>query len=400
MIFRSHKRILIFVLLALLTACTHAADVLEQVKSMHAASLLALDEKGDAMVSFRADIPRIPASTLKILTAWLAIDYWGLDHRFETDFFLDADDILWIKGFGDPMLVSEEIQTMAARLKSRGLTKVNGIRLDSSYFGDGLVIDGRSYSNNPYDAPVAALAANFNTVNVVKTGQDLRSAEPQTPLTDVARGVARHLKNGRQRVNIQDSHLSARYFGEILRAKLQQQGVQVSGSIKNQRLPANLPRYYQHLSSQTLEQTLRAMLRYSTNFIANQLFLMLGAEAVGAPASFEKSRHYARQRITSRFHWKIFNMVEGAGLSRQNRISSAQMIMLLEAFEPYRDLLPSPEQGIRAKTGTLKGVSCYAGYVADRPFALFINQPVSYGLRLQVARALLQRSERPSAPVR
>ena len=59
---------------------------------------------------------------------------------------------------------------------------------------------------------------------------------------------------------------------------------------------------------------------------------------------------------------------------------------------PNRDLLPSEGEGVLAKTGTLTGVSTLAGYVRRGgrwiPFALMINQPVDYGLRLQVAAAL------------
>jgi len=47
---------------------------------------------------------------------------------------------------------------------------------------------------------------------------------------------------------------------------------------------------------------------------------------------------------------------------------------------------------VRAKTGTLSGVSCYAGFVrrAGRwePFSLLIDQSVPYDLRLRVADAL------------
>jgi D-alanyl-D-alanine carboxypeptidase/D-alanyl-D-alanine-endopeptidase (penicillin-binding protein 4) len=47
---------------------------------------------------------------------------------------------------------------------------------------------------------------------------------------------------------------------------------------------------------------------------------------------------------------------------------------------------------VRAKTGTLRGVSCYAGFVKRggrwEPFSLLINQAVPYGFRLQVADGL------------
>ncbi len=134
MIFRRINLALVSLLLAVTATCASATDALSQVRNMPDASLLLLDGNGKAMVNHRPEAPRIPASTLKILTAWLAIDHWGLDHRFATDFFLDDGQVLWVKVYGDPMQVSEEIERIAVRLKAKGLTGLNGIRLDGSYF--------------------------------------------------------------------------------------------------------------------------------------------------------------------------------------------------------------------------------------------------------------------------
>jgi D-alanyl-D-alanine carboxypeptidase/D-alanyl-D-alanine-endopeptidase (penicillin-binding protein 4) len=102
--------------------------------------------------------------------------------------------------------------------------------------------------------------------------------------------------------------------------------------------------------------------------------------------------NFARRR----FGWSDFSVEDGAGLSRGNRLSARQLVDVMEAFAPYRDLMPAQDgnSSVRAKTGTLKGVSCYAGYVrrgsAWEPFALLINQPVDYNLRLKVASALVR----------
>ncbi len=395
----THFKLLIPILLSLATAVqAEVSTTISKIEHMSSASLLLRGDNTKPIIEYRAETPRIPASTLKILTAWLAIQRWGLQYHFYTDFFLDHQNTLWIKGYGDPMLVSEEIQAIADGLQSKGLNALSGIRTDDSFFQDGLHVDGQSSSDNPYDAPVAALAANFNTLYLSKSSGELQSAESQTPLTTSARRIARNLKHGKQRISIGDAQLSARYFAEILAAKLLGNGVAVNGEIRSQKIPANLSLFYRHYSSRSLEDVLRAMLRYSTNFIANQLFLMLGAESAGAPANFAKGVAYARREIERQFHWRQFTLKEGAGLSRRNRISARQMVELLAEFYPYRALLPAAKPGILAKTGTLKGISCYAGYVEDLPFALFINQPAPYGLRKQVATALRQLTK--SAPVR
>jgi D-alanyl-D-alanine carboxypeptidase/D-alanyl-D-alanine-endopeptidase (penicillin-binding protein 4) len=95
-----------------------------------------------------------------------------------------------------------------------------------------------------------------------------------------------------------------------------------------------------------------------------------------------------------RFGWRDFRIEDGAGLSRGNRLSGNQLIDVLDAMAPYRRLVAEQDGApdVRAKTGTLRGVSCYAGWIRRSggwtPFSLLINQPVESGLRFQLASAL------------
>src|SRR4029450_5233117 len=75
--------------------------------------VLVLDEKGNELVVQNADKPFVPASVAKIVTAWLAMEVLGADYRFEIRFYLDRNRVLYIRGGGDPFLISEELAELA-----------------------------------------------------------------------------------------------------------------------------------------------------------------------------------------------------------------------------------------------------------------------------------------------
>jgi len=380
--------------LLLLIPLTTYGNALSSFAVLRNAGLLVVDPQGRSLRSDRANQAFIPASTTKLVTAWLVLEKWGENHRFHTNFYYEPQNkTLWVKGSGDPYLVSEELTIIAQRLRNKGLMQVNAIALDTSYFAAGLVMPGTGRTNNPYDAVPSAVAANFNTVNIKKRNGNVVSAESQTPLTPYAASMSKRFNKGTLRVNTGRNPRDAEtYFAQLLAALLRQQGVQVeSRIIYGQRVPAIQP-YYQHYNSRTLGEMVRPMLKYSTNFIANQLVLSLAAEHYRRPANANDVKNYMQQRLTAVFHWQNFAMRDGAGLSRANRLSPQQLVQLLKNFQRWRHLLPEVESGVYAKSGTLNGVSTLAGYLVKnnqwKPFALMMNQSVPHKLRNRIAREL------------
>jgi D-alanyl-D-alanine carboxypeptidase/D-alanyl-D-alanine-endopeptidase (penicillin-binding protein 4) len=155
-------------------------------------------------------------------------------------------------------------------------------------------------------------------------------------------------------------------------------------------------RIYGHRNSRNLRAVLDSMLEYSNNFIANGLFLLLGQAGANQSLTLAGSQRAMTRWAGERFRWRDFVIEDGAGLSRGNRLSARQLLDAVKAFAPYRDLLPEQNSRIRAKTGTLRGVSTYAGYVNRAngwaPFSLLINQSVPYKLREKVADDLVRSS--------
>ena len=93
------------------------AGVKEKIAALApSAVVLVVDAKGNELVAQNADEPFVPASVTKIVTAWLAMEVLGGDYRFETRFYLDDKRVLYVRGGGDPFLISEELAPLATEL--------------------------------------------------------------------------------------------------------------------------------------------------------------------------------------------------------------------------------------------------------------------------------------------
>ena len=328
----------------------------------------------------------IPASIIKIATSLVAIDLLGPSHHYKTEFYLKDKTTLYIKGYGDPFLSSEYIAAIARELSVRNIRQVTEIVIDDSSFSVTAPADGSEGSDNPYDVPNGAVAVNFNSLSIqVDKNQTVISGEPQTPLLELTEFLGRQLGPGRHRVNVnafssnRSIDNSLRYTGELFAAFLAGQGVTVRNSIKAGRVDDNCILIYTFTSPRSVKELVQDCLKFSNNFIANQLFLSCGVAMFGYPATWEKGRLALLRVLEERFDISSRKMkiYEGSGLSRRTRVSPFFMLSVLEAFIPYRHLLPQ-ENKIRIKSGTLTDVFCYGGYfnspLSSDPFVIMLNQ--------------------------
>jgi D-alanyl-D-alanine carboxypeptidase/D-alanyl-D-alanine-endopeptidase (penicillin-binding protein 4) len=360
-------------------------------------ALLVTDADGLILAAHNPSRELVPASTLKVITALAARHYLGPDFRFHTDFFLDNEGNLLVRGYGDPLLVSEVLADMARVLNQRLNKPVNTILLDDGYFGKPLVIPGVSTTSNPYDAPNGALCVNFNTVNFKTRQGKIVSAEPQTPLLPM---VMKHIRaSGLRQGRIVLSHRSSEavlYAGELLRHFLQGAGADVQGPVRLvTETPADLRLVYRYDAPFSLDDLIARLMAFSNNFMANQLLLAIGAHTLGAPGDLHKGARVLNTFVTDVLGAKA-SLVEGSGISRRNRISAEVMMKALVQFQPHRHLM-THASGVFYKTGTLKGIRTRVGYIEidpERPyrFVLFLNtagkrpEPV-----IRRIKALLQR---------
>jgi len=342
---------------------------------------------GSGQHQYRENDLFIPASTMKILTSLVALEFLGPEYRFETHFFLDGQGNLYIKGYGDPLLTSEILMEISRKLSEMGIRQLLSIYLDDSAFDLRGETASEENSAKGYDAPNGALAVNFNAVSLVVSDKGrISSGESQTPLLPLMREIGVGLAPGSHRLNINmlppkpGKSPTLRYAGELFTAQLQLAGITLRNPWKIQTTPRNLKPILIHKGRASLEEIIKDCLKYSNNFIANQLFLACGIRTYGLPATWQKSRQAFIDYSTTTLDLPkgLMVMMEGAGLSRQNRISPAALIQILNRFRPFAGLLKQRDE-IPLKSGTLTGVYCFAGYFPKGetliPFAILLNQP-------------------------
>ncbi len=341
------------------------------------------DTKGKILTSCNADRSYIPASTIKLVTALAAFDILGPDYRFTTKFYTDKKNNLYVKGTGDPMLVSDEIRQIFKVLKKRGVKKINGIYVDLSAFALEHRVPGREDSDNPYDAPVGAVSVNFNSVpvRVTKKGT-IHSGEKETPLLPIMEELAKGYPAGRHRINICTGGKKAKeqvacYTTDLFRVLQKEAGIPGKGERGIKLIPKHAKLIYRHKSSKTVKELTSSFLKYSSNFIANLVYLTCGAKKYGYPATWDKAERAVNEVLKKRLGKKTaaaFVQKEGAGLFRGNRVTVRGMLALLKAFKPYAYLLRN-SMGVPTKSGTMKGIYNYAGYLDDgKAYVILLNQ--------------------------
>ena len=348
------------------------------------AGIILSDDKGKTIYAENQDNLFIPASILKILTSLASIHILGEKYHFPTKYFWDDNsNNLYIKGFGDPLLISEIIEQLSDEIVLNTKVKqIENIILDQSFFSQQIKIPGKGNSLNPYDASCGAICANFNTINFIKDNQSSKfiSAEPQTPLFDIFYQDIINTGLNRGRVPLSKQH-SLLYPGFLIKYFLERNDVTVNGSVIQGEFYNKNKEVGSFLSPFKLTDIVQKLLQFSNNFIANQLLLTLGAKSFGEPATIEKgvrALKFFSKELSPTLNWNTIKIHEGSGLSRNNLISPNHMLTILLEFMPYYSLLKNKGTDYY-KTGTLLNVRTRAGYLLGRnnrlyPYVIMVNQ--------------------------
>lgn len=380
------------VVLLLVPGFTAAADVVERLPAEVAQALkrYGFPERGlsvyvheigqpQPLLAVRADTPRNPASTMKLVTTLAALETLGPAYTWKTEAYaleparngvLDGD--LYIKGYGDPYLVIEHFWRFLRALRKGGLEEIRGdLIIDQSFFAPQ---SGRSaeFDRRPllaYNVQPRALLVNFQTVNIrfqpdSATRQLRIVADPQPaqltidnrvrlahgPCRGGARGLGMQIAGN---TSLQKLVFSGRYSSDcgqdelyrvvaedeqyihgVFRTVWTEMGGRFAGGVRAGEVPPEAQLLHA-ATSPPLADIVRVINKYSNNVMARQLLLTLGAEKYGAPATVEKGIDAIHDWLTrSGLDFPELVIENGSGLSRQERITARHLgQLLLKSYE-------------------------------------------------------------------
>lgn len=379
-----------------------------------------------------------PASTLKIVTALAAKLELGDQFRFTTSIEKAGKDII-VRFSGDPTLTTEHLKQLLSQLRSNGIATIQGdIWLDNSAFTgyDRAVGWPWDILGVCYSAPASAITLDGNCVQASIYTQDDGKTRVYVPehqpiyVTTQASSVSKIEQESTQcdleLLSSPDNHYQlqgclqkrskplplkfavqdpALYSQRIVNSLLSQLNIKLQGEIRLGAAEQKGKRLASH-QSQPLPELLKVMLRKSDNLIADNLTKTLGAKFYLQPGSFGNGTKAIKQILFSHTGIDLEHtpLVDGSGLSRNNRFTSQNMAAVLRyvwqhddqlgliALMPKsgtngtlkyrRSMLKAPVKGeIIAKSGSLYGSYNMAGFGLDKsgkPSTLFVQFVADY----------------------
>ena len=382
------NRIILFPLLCLVCTVQSAvaantvdalpAPVFEALQAAHISpanvGLYVQDVDQDTpIVAHKASEAMSPASTMKLVTTYAALELLGTNYTWKTEAFADGKmegDVLKgnlvIKGSGDPSLTEENFWKLLHDLRAKGLREITGdLVIDRQIFdvknGDPGDFDGEPLK--PYNVGPDALLVNFKTmslkmipdegtgmVKVVqdpelagisvfshiklvngdcgewKDGLEIQTTDTEKATTIIIRGKY-PVECGERAYNVSILNHN-RYVYALFRQLWQEMGGVIHGGVKTGETPMDA-QLLGTLESRPLDTVVRDMNKYSNNVMARQLLLTLGAMC-GTPGTPENGAATVKGWLKGRgMDFPELVIENGSGLSRTARISAEHMGQLL-----------------------------------------------------------------------
>jgi serine-type D-Ala-D-Ala carboxypeptidase/endopeptidase (penicillin-binding protein 4) len=375
------------------------------------------------VLSHRSGASMNPASVMKLVTTLAALEMLGPTWTWKTPVYTEGavrdgtlHGNLYLQGRGDPKLVAERVWLLLRRVQGLGIRHIAGdIVLDRSAF-EAIAHDPGEFDGEPlrpYNAAPDALLLNFKSVLmtfVPTAGAQTAELHVEPPLAGVTWPAQVPLRDGPcndyrggLRADFSDParpRFAGRYpaacgekvwplawadpsgFGaRAIEGMWRGIGGQLAGRVREGRVPDGLAPAFA-LESPPLAELVRDINKFSNNVMTQQLFLTLSMQQ-GGVGSYAGSRELLQDWWRQRFGTGAEpQMANGAGLSRDDRVSAAALARLLQyawASPLMPELMSSlpitgldgtlrpgrwrSEGSAHLKTGSLRDVSAIAGYV-------------------------------------
>lgn len=399
-----------------------------QIPASHVAVVVQPVDAAAPLLAHNASQALNPASVMKLLTTYAALDLLGPAYTWKTTLWTEAppeDGILngnvYLRGSGDPRFAIEHLWSLLRQMRVRGVRQINGdIVLDRTAFNVPAIAPGAFDDKpmRPYNVGPDALLLNFRALRFtllpdngkprvlqetpsegLRIDNQLQGSRTecssnwkdliQTRLIPEHGGSRLEFTGtyaalcGEKTLNLAPLPADAQASG-LIRALWKELGGSLGGQVRAGSVPPGARLLTAHESA-PLADAVRDINKFSNNVMARQVFLTLGNDT--APATPER----ARQRVTDwlagrRLRFDELVLDNGSGLSRSERISAGSLNrLLLDAW--HSPVMPEfvaslPIVGIdgtmkkrlkdgaatgraHIKTGTLDGVKTAAGYALD-----------------------------------
>lgn len=340
-----------------------------------ALSLVVQQVDGPRMVALNAQVPRNPASVMKLVTTWVALSELGPGYVWRTDFLTDPGvkpdahgrlkgSIYWRAG-GDPQFMLQDMWALLRELRLRGVKEISDLVVDRSVFGqvatDPGAFDGapdRAYNASPdalmvsfgalrllvtpdpvarkwvatIDPPVAGLRleGNIEWSEARCPGPPAVATQPLITPQGMQLRVSGSVAGSCGEFSLYRLALSqVDYTEAVFRLLWRELGGTFKGKMRAGVVPADAVVLASH-ESPALSEIIRVINKRSNNVMARNLLLTLGAERGRKPATVASSEGVAKSLLAAQgLNMPELVMDNGAGLSRAARVSADSLASML-----------------------------------------------------------------------
>ena len=366
---------------------------------------------GEKVYSLNDRTPRIPASTLKVITTTASVDTLGTDYLFSTKLYKSTKNDLYFKLGADPFLTSRDLRTLIDKAKDKNITPktiyVDNTIFDNLEWGEGWQWDDEL---NPHMPKFSAYNLDGNLLDIEITPQRIGTAptiivKPFYPVTIMNLVLTSTDETGvvfSKNSNIAPNIINA--TGKIAQQKVLKLPVnnpklyfnlRLQDTIRNRKMDyynpikiGILPKENIYLVDEIthgISNGITASLKSSSNLVAETLFKLAGAKYANSTGNINNSLAMLNNYFEKLgLNTEDIKIVDGSGVSKNNIMTSDFMTSFLiklynsDNYEFIEQYLPTPGEGtlknrmlyfkecMRAKTGTLSDTSAITGYLKTR----------------------------------